>query len=57
VLLARRKNRRRGRLKIDLEFIQITQRMCWANPHSGTHRIHGQLLERGIEISETTAAK
>jgi putative transposase len=31
--------------------------MCRANPLWGAPRIHGELLELGIEISETTVAK
>lgn len=51
------KSRKRGRRKSNPENVHLIRRMCRANPLCGAPRIHGELLELVIEISETTMAK
>jgi putative transposase len=51
------KSRGRGRPKLDPGIRALIRRMCRANPLWGAPRIHGEWLELGTEISETTVAK
>jgi hypothetical protein len=46
-----------GRKPVDRETLKLIREMCLANPLWGAPRIHGELLEVGIEISQATVAK
>ena len=48
---------RGGRPKVPLEIRQLIRDMSLANPLWGAPRIHGELLELGIEIGQTSVAK
>jgi hypothetical protein len=46
-----------GRPEVSVEVRDLIRKMSIANPIWGAPRIHGELLKRGINISETTVAK
>ena len=46
-----------GRPSVDREVRKLIREMSSANPFWGAARIHGELLELGIEIGRATVAK
>ena len=52
-----RSRSRGGRPKVPLEIRQLIRAMSLANPLWGAPRIHGELLNFGIEIGQTSVAK
>jgi hypothetical protein len=51
------RSRHPGRPKIDTEIRDLIRRMSKANPLWGAHRIHGELLKLGIEVSQATVGR
>jgi putative transposase len=49
--------RRPGRPRVDPEIRQLIRRMKAENPTWGAPRIHGELLQLGLEISEPTVSR
>ncbi len=52
-----KKCRKKGKPVLDPKIRELIKRMSLANPLWGAPRIHGELLKRGIEVSETTVSK
>jgi hypothetical protein len=48
---------RGGRPKVPLEIRQLIRERSLANPLRGAPRIHGELLELGIDVGQTSVAK
>src|SRR5258708_16466939 len=46
-----------GRPCVSLEIRELIRQMSTANPLWGAPRIHGELLKRGIQVSQATVAK
>jgi hypothetical protein len=51
------KSRCGGRPKVPLEIRKLIRDMSLANPLWGAPRIHGELLELGIDVGQTSVAK
>ena len=51
------RTRRRGRPRLTLDERELIRRLARENPLWGAPRVHGELLELGLHVSEATVAK
>ena len=52
-----KRRHREGRPSVSRALRDLIRRMSLANPHLGAPRVHGELLKRGMEVSQVTVAK